>query len=104
MLNAPDKVRAVVEDYRSAPITEEERALFAFVEVVNDAPASIDQQAVDCVKESGWSEEAIFDAIMVCSLFNFYNRMIDATGVQPLSERGRAASGKRIKNEGYLLP
>ena len=33
----------------------------------------------------GWDDEAIYFAITVCALFNFYNRWIDATGVHALS-------------------
>jgi len=39
---------------------------------------------------------------MVCALFNFYNRWIDATGVPPMDDAGHRASGQRIATQGYL--
>lgn len=57
---------------------------------------------MDEVKQAGWSEEAIYDAITVCSLFNFYNRWIDATGVQDMPAAAYEMSGKRMAAHGYL--
>ena len=54
------------------------------------------------MKQAGWSEEAIYDAITVCSLFNFYNRWIDATGVQDMPAFAYDMSGKRMAERGYL--
>jgi hypothetical protein len=39
---------------------------------------------------SGMGDEAIYYGIMVCALFNFYTRWIDATGVHALSEEAHA--------------
>jgi hypothetical protein len=56
---------------------------------------------VDAVKDAGWSEEAIYDAITVCALFNFYNKWIDATGVSDMPPAAYEASGERMANHGY---
>jgi hypothetical protein len=37
---------------------------------------------------AGWTDEAIYCAITVCALFNFYNRWIDATGVHAMKVTG----------------
>lgn len=59
---------------------------------------------MDTVKAAGWSEEAIYDAISVCSLFNFYNRWADATGVGDHSSELYARSGERLAAGGYAEP
>jgi len=51
---------------------------------------------------AGWSEEAVYDAITVCALFNFYNKWIDATGVGDMPAEACAASGQRLAAFGYL--
>jgi hypothetical protein len=56
---------------------------------------------VDEARRAGWSDEALYDAISVCALFNFYNRWIDATGVQDLPALGYQMSGHRLATEGY---
>ncbi len=54
------------------------------------------------VKAAGWSDEALYDAITVCALFNFYNKWIDATGVSDMPPEAYAASGERIAVTGYV--
>jgi hypothetical protein len=61
-------------------------------------------QDVEEVRSAGWSDEAIYDAIPVCALFNFYNRWCDATGVQDMPSAGYHASGHRLATEGYAKP
>jgi len=91
----------VLADYRSAPITEAERALLAYIAKVNGDCAAVCQDDVDHLHDVGWSDEAIYDAVMVCALFNFYNRWIDATGVHDMTPRDYEASGKRLATRGY---
>jgi alkylhydroperoxidase family enzyme len=97
-------VDAVLADYRSAPISEAEKVLFAVVETANETPCGIDPADLERAKAVGWSESALYDAITVCALFNFYNLWVDATGVAELSEEGYAASGRRLAREGYMGP
>ena len=52
--------------------------------------------------EVGWDDEAIYYAITVCALFNFYNRWIDATGVHALSDEAHREGGKRTATNGYV--
>jgi alkylhydroperoxidase family enzyme len=94
-------VQAVLEDYRTAPIPEPERELFAFIEKVNQESNRIGPDDVERARRAGWSDEALYDAVTVCALFNFYNVWIDATGVHDMPAAGYEASGKRLATEGY---
>ena len=93
----------MLEDYRTAPISGAERGLFAYIEKVNCDCASIEQADIERLHQVGWTDEAIYDAVMVCGLFNFYNRWIDATGVEAMSKQDHALSGKRLATRGYVL-
>jgi len=97
-------VDAVLEDYRTAPIGEREKALFAFIEKMNRESSRLGKEDMEQVKAAGWSEEAIYDAITVCALFNFYNKWIDATGVSDMTAAAYAASGERLATAGYVPP
>jgi alkylhydroperoxidase family enzyme len=97
-------VDAVLEDPRTAPISEKERALLAYVERVNGSSFALRREEIDPVRAAGWTDEAIYDAVTVCALFNFYNRWCDGSGVQPMSREDHAASGKRLASFGYLPP
>jgi len=92
----------VLEDYTTAPIPEAEKALFKFVSKVNRMSNQITREDIEEVRRAGWSDEALYDAITVCALFNFYNRWIDATGVQDMSALGYQMSGHRLATEGYV--
>jgi hypothetical protein len=50
----------------------------------------------------GWDDAAIYYAITVCALFNFYNRWIDASGVHALSDEAHRQGGKRSASVGYV--
>ena len=92
----------MLADYRTAPIDEAQKALFAFIEKMNAQSNQITRADVDRVKAAGWTDEAVYDAISVCSLFKFYNSWIDATGVHDLPASGYAMSGKRLAAQGYV--
>jgi alkylhydroperoxidase family enzyme len=96
-------VRAVLEDHTAAPIADDLRALFVFLEKVNRASNEIGPADVDAVRGAGWSDEALYDAISVCALFNFYNVWIDATGVHDMPPAGYAMTGKRLAEKGYVM-
>ncbi|MGZ9197269.1 MAG: carboxymuconolactone decarboxylase family protein [Candidatus Deferrimicrobiaceae bacterium] len=102
MLGDRPLVAAVLQNYRTAPISDREKALFAFIEKVNRESSRLHMEDVEEVKAAGWSEEAIYDAITVCALFNFYNKWIDATGVSDMSDAAYAVSGERLATFGYV--
>ncbi len=104
LLGDEKKVQAVLDNPLTAPISEAEQALFTFLEKVNHAPAAIRQEDVDAVKAMGWSDEALYDAISVCALLNFYNRWIDATGVGDHPAEVYARCGERLATNGYAEP
>ena len=95
-------VDAVLDDYRTAPISDRDKALFAFIDKINRESNRMTRDDIDTAKAAGWSEEALYDAISVCALFNFYNKWIDATGVHDMPAAAYAMSGERLANFGYV--
>ena len=95
-------VWSVVRDLESSRLSEKEKALFRFVSKVNKHSPAITAADMEPLRALGWTDEAIYYAITVCALFNFYNRWIDATGVHALSEEGHREGGKRMAAHGYV--
>ena len=87
----------------AAPLSGKERALLEFVDKVNSAAPEMRREDVEAARRAGWSEEALYDAMTVCGLFNFYNRWCDAAGVQDLPEDYYRLSAKRMATHGYSL-
>jgi alkylhydroperoxidase family enzyme len=94
----------VLSDFRTAPISEREKVLFGFLEKMNRASNQLGSADVEQVVAAGWTTEAVYDAITVCALFNFYNKWIDATGVSDMPAAAYAASGERLATLGYAPP
>ena len=92
----------MISDLESSPLPSAQKALLRFVDKVNRQSPRIGPPDIAELREAGWSDEAIYYAITVCALFNFYNRWIDASGVHALSEEAHRASGKRSAKTGYV--
>ena len=93
---------AVIQDLESSPLPNPEKALLRFVDKVNHDSVNIGPADITTLHAEGWTDAAIYYAITVCALFNFYNRWIDASGVHALSEAGHRAGGKRSAKSGYV--
>lgn len=95
-------MREVLEDFETSSLPDPEKVLLRFVDRVNHHSPDITAEDMQPLYAAGWDDEQIFYAITVCSLFNFYNRWIDATGVHPLSEEAHREGGKRSAMTGYV--
>ena len=96
-----DLIQSILNDLDTAPISAKDRALYAFIKKMVHDSTTIGQADVDIARKAGWSDEALYDAITVCSLFQFYNNWIDATGVSDMPAIGYEMSGKRLATQGY---
>lgn len=92
----------MLHDVESSPLGEKEKVLFRFIDKVNRDSPRISPDDMQPLYAAGWTDEAIYFAITVCALFNFYNRWIDATGVHALSDEAHREGGKRMAAHGYV--
>jgi len=76
-------IDALVADEQSADIEKKYRPLFAFLRKLTLSPAKIISTDSKAVFDAGWSEEALYDATLICALFNFMNRVLDGAGIEP---------------------
>jgi alkylhydroperoxidase family enzyme len=64
-----------------AGLTPAERALMAYVEIItNRAPRSTHAD-VWKLRDAGWTEDQIAEAVYIIAMFAFFNRVADAFGV-----------------------
>jgi alkylhydroperoxidase family enzyme len=101
LLDDEPLVTAVLADVGTSPLDDQHKALFRFLDKVNHDSANIQLADLDRARAAGWTDEALYFAITVCALFNFYNRWIDATGVHAMSDEAHRAGGKRMKTGSY---
>ena len=92
----------MLRDLESSALPEKEKALLRFVSKVNRNSPTMSPEDMKPLYEAGWADDAIYYAITVCALFNFYNRWIDASGVHAMSEEAHREGGKRTALHGYV--
>ena len=102
LLGDEQLVWGALRDLESSGLDERHKALFRFVHQVNRNSPRITAEDMAPLRALGWNDEALYRAITVCALFNFYNRWIDAAGVHALSDEAHRQGGKRTAEHGYL--
>jgi alkylhydroperoxidase family enzyme len=101
LLGSKELVDGVLADVDSSQLSDAEKALFRFVKKVNSDSVSIGPADTEALHRVGYTDEAIYYALTVCALFNFYNRWIDASGVHPMSDEAHRLGAKRSAVHGY---
>jgi uncharacterized peroxidase-related enzyme len=71
-----------MHDYTRADLEPRVRALCDLAVEMTRAPASVTNAEIERLRELGWSDAAISDAIQVVSYFNYVNRVADAVGIE----------------------
>lgn len=101
MLGSEELVWGVLKNLETSGLDEKHKALLRFVDKVNHDSPRITPEDMQPLYAAGWDDDAIYFAITVCALFNFYNRWIDASGVHALSDEAHRTGGKRTATNGY---
>lgn len=68
-------------DVDAAPIPEAERALMRFVELVTKHAYRTTDADVQTLRDHGWTDPQIAEAVYITGLFAFFNRVADAFGL-----------------------
>ena len=93
-------VPAAVADLDAAPVGERMRPVLRYVGKLTRTPSEVTRDDADEVRAAGWDDQALHDAVMVCALFNFMNRMVEGLGVTAGPDYF-ATSGRRLREVGY---
>jgi alkylhydroperoxidase family enzyme len=74
-----------------AGLSAAERALLDYAKLITDAAYRSTAEDVQKLRDAGWKEDQIAEAVYVTALFAFFNRVADAFGVPA---QNYLASGK----------
>ncbi len=66
-----------------AELTSAERALLEYVTKVTEAAYRTTPNDVQILRDHGWSEPQIAEAVYITAMFAFFNRVADAFGIPP---------------------
>ncbi len=67
---------------------------------LTETPARMTEADARAVLDAGFSERALHDAVSVCALFNFMNRLVEGHGLKGHPGLDEEA-GRRLHDQGY---
>lgn len=74
-------VRALEEDYKTAPITDQDRVMLDYVVQVTKDATRISPADHERLRAVGFDDKGILQITLIASWFNYINRVADALGV-----------------------
>lgn len=74
-------MQALQDDYRSAPVSEQERVMLDYVVQLTQDATRITPAHHESLRAAGFDDRAILQITLIASWFNYINRVADALGV-----------------------
>ena len=74
-------VRALEEDYKTAPIAEQDRVMLDYVVQITKDATRISPADHQRLRAVGFDDKGILQITLIASWFNYINRVADALGV-----------------------
>ncbi len=74
-------VSALQADYKTAPITDQERVMLDYVVQLTKDATRISEKDHEGLRSAGFDDKAILQITLIASWFNYINRVADALGV-----------------------
>ena len=90
----------LLQDVDSSSVDEKMKPILRYAQKLTLTPSRMTPADADAVYAVGWDDSALHDAVCVCALFNFMNRMVEGLGIEaPAGYEGKSA--QRLKDIGY---
>ncbi|TAK41500.1 MAG: peroxidase [Betaproteobacteria bacterium] len=91
---------SLLTDVGAAPVEARLKPLLGYVRKLTLEPSRMTRDDADQVFAAGWDDRALHDAVSVCALFNFMNRLVSGAGIDAGGEYF-ALAAKRLHDGGY---
>lgn len=82
----PEQLEKILNNPGEAGLEDKWLPLLAYIRKLTESPAQVTDADARAVLNAGVSEDALFDAISVCGVFNLMNRIVEGCGVQHTEE------------------
>ena len=92
---------ALLEDIDTSQLEDKLKPVFKYVQKLTLHPTEMSQADADAIFNAGWDEESFHFTIMICGMFNMYNRILEGYGIKNTRDFWEKA-GKGIAETGYL--
>ncbi len=95
----------VLEDYKSAPISEKLKALLNIAGKVQKNGKEVLPEDVVEARKHGASDRDIHDTVLIAATFSMFNRYVDGlASFTPTAPKAYEEMGVRLGEKGYVLP
>ena len=74
-------VKAIQEDFRTAPISDQDRVMLEYVEKVTRDATEVGRDDHERLRAAGFDDTGILQVTLIAAWFNYINRVADALGV-----------------------
>ena len=75
-------VEAIKQDYTKVDLPANERAMLDYAVKLTIAPSTVNEADVQTLRQQGFDDRDILDIVYVIFLYNFNDRMADASGIK----------------------
>ncbi|MDE0749656.1 MAG: peroxidase-related enzyme [Acidimicrobiales bacterium] len=72
---------AVEADWRSAPISDQRRAMLEYAILLTTSPGKVTEADIDALRTAGFSDRDILDIAEVTAYYAYANRIADGLGI-----------------------
>lgn len=91
----------VLDDYKTAPISDKLRAMLGVLETVTRDPQALSVEDLRRLRALGIGRQAIIDALYVTYCFNIFPRLSDAMGWAVPPQAGFDKGAQILLKRGY---
>lgn len=78
-----ETIRKIQEDYTLVDLGLKTRALLDFARKLTISPEEMKRADIDRLREHGFDDKDILDAVQLTGYFNYINRVMDGLGIDP---------------------
>ena len=78
-----EQLIAIVKDFRSADLTEEEVALMAFAQKITRHASDVSEEDMAALRLFGLKDEEILDVVLTVTARNFFSKVLDSLNARP---------------------
>ena len=93
-------LESLLTDLDGSPVDAKLKPVLRYVKKLTETPSRMVQADADAIFDAGWSEDAFHFTVMICAMFNMYNRIMDGYGVKNTADF-RQTRGALLADSGY---
>jgi uncharacterized peroxidase-related enzyme len=79
-------ITGLLNDIDTSDADDNLKPVFKYIRKLTLEPTKMIQADADAVFNAGWSERALYDAIVICCTWNFMNRFVEGLGLSVIPE------------------